>query len=388
MSMAHPIVVVGGGIVGTAIACRLQARGVETVLVERDSRPQGASFFSFASLTALDEPVPSLFALKCAGMDAWRRWQQELSDDLGVSWDGEIRWAETPQAAEQLQAKIAEGARRGYAVRALDAQELEQRLPNSRPTRVLAASYAPDDGQADPPRSIARMRQSFADSGGTSLVGRASLRFDEGEVHVRVGGDELLVSNVVVATGVETTAFLEKLGWDIPVDAVPGMLVLTEPAETVIPGAVYVNAATEPSIHLRQRGDGSVLIGEKSQEYSAGEATSSHARVLLQQAQQYFPGLAAAGISDFTVEERPMPRDSRPIIGSLPGMSSVYVATGHSGITLAPAIADLAAQELVDGEPARQLDDFRPARFSRSFAGSPGDSAATTFEVPAEIFLG
>ena len=54
--MDRPVVVIGGGIVGTAIAHELRLSGAPTVLVERDIEPQGASAFSFASLTSFDEP--------------------------------------------------------------------------------------------------------------------------------------------------------------------------------------------------------------------------------------------------------------------------------------------------------------------------------------------
>ena len=64
--MSAPIVVIGGGIVGSAIAWQLQKRGAPVVLVERDAEPQGASYFSFASLTALDEASTSLYACSSA----------------------------------------------------------------------------------------------------------------------------------------------------------------------------------------------------------------------------------------------------------------------------------------------------------------------------------
>ena len=70
--MSRPIVVIGGGIVGTTIAYELQKAGAPTILVERDLEPQGASAFSFASLTAFDEPQRDAYLLKTHGMIAWR----------------------------------------------------------------------------------------------------------------------------------------------------------------------------------------------------------------------------------------------------------------------------------------------------------------------------
>lgn len=384
--MSSPIVVVGGGIVGTAIAWQLQKRGAPVVLVERDAEPQGASFFSFASLTAFDEPSTSLYALKCLGMSHWRSWQRDMGE-LGVTWDGEVRWAETAESAERLKNKIDEAVRRGYPVETLNYEQLIQRLPNVRPSRVVAASLATDDGQADPPAAIARLREAFTEASGAIETGRASLRFDGDHVVVRVGTQDLEASRVVIAAGAETSAFLDKLGWDLPMAPSPGLLVRTAPVPALITGTVYVSTESGPSIHLRQVSAGNLLIGELSQDYAAKDPTLEHAKQLLRQAQRLLPGLSGTEVEQFTVEWRPMPRDGMPIVGSLPGMSSIYLATTHSGVTLAPALADLIAKELLDNHPAHQLQGCRPARFAAREA-SLAKEVESAFEGATEIFLG
>ncbi|MDP9233972.1 MAG: FAD-binding oxidoreductase, partial [Actinomycetota bacterium] len=97
--MTDPVVVIGGGIVGSAIAFELQRQGTATILVERNVDPHGASAFSFASLTAFDEPLRDVYLLKSAGMVGWRRWSKELGVGIGFRQEGEIRWAETETAA-------------------------------------------------------------------------------------------------------------------------------------------------------------------------------------------------------------------------------------------------------------------------------------------------
>lgn len=382
-----PVVVVGSGIIGSSIAWQLQSRGVQTILVERDAQPQGASYFSFASLTAMDEPNKALFALKCLGMAHWRRWQKELDDTLGVRWEGEIRWAETEEGARRLRTKIDEAVRRGYEIQELSELQVLERLENSRPSSVLAACCAPQDGHAEPRRAIARLRAAFQDKGGTPMVGRASLRFEDDQLFVRVGEDLIAASGVVVATGAETHAFFEKLGWDIPMVPSPGLLVVTDHVEPLVPGVVYINAGTGPSIHLRQLNDGRVVIGERTQDFVVKEPNIGHAKVILEQAQKYFPALAAARIQQFTVEWRPMPADGMPIIGPLPGIPSIYVATGHSGVTLAPVIAELVAQELVDKKPAANLDQCRPDRFVTRQLDLV-NQVESAFAMPSEVFLG
>ncbi|MFQ5567527.1 MAG: FAD-dependent oxidoreductase, partial [Paracoccaceae bacterium] len=61
---------------------------------------------------------------------------------------------------------------------------------------------------------------------------------------------------------------------------------------------------------------------------------------------------------------RPTPADGHPIIGPVPGRDGVYVAVMHSGVTLAPGVAELVAGEVLEGAEADLLAPFRPDRFS------------------------
>jgi len=360
--MTKPIVVVGSGIIGTAVAWQLQACGAGAVLVG-DAEPRGASYFSFASLSRFDEPLSEVYALKGLGMSKWRKWERELGD-IGLRWDGEIRWAETPEAAHTLDEKIARASKRGSSARAISRDELARRLPSSKPAQVLAASFEPEVGQANPRKAVAKLREALVDAGGTLLVGHASLRCEGDTILVHVGKREVEAASVVVAGGAETAGLLKKLGWEALMRPSPGLLAITEPTAPVLTGTVYVSSVDGPAIHLRQLADGRVVIGERSQEYAASQPTISHALELFRQAQKSFPMLSATRVDQFTLEWRPMPRDGMPIVGPLPGFPAIYVATSHSGVTLAPAIAELVARELVDGQAAAELSAFRPARFA------------------------
>lgn len=92
-------------------------------------------------------------------------------------------------------------------------------------------------------------------------------------------------------------------------------------------------------------------------------------------------------VDHFTVEWRPMPTDKMPIVGPLPGMSSIYVATGHSGVTIAPAPAHLISKEVLGGEEQERLKAFRPGRFSARRANGYR-SIEEAFTGASEMFIG
>jgi hypothetical protein len=73
--------------------------------------------------------------------------------------------------------------------------------------------------------------------------------------------------------------------------ASPGMLVVTTPVSPLTDKVVYAPGGPGPPVHLRQRPDGTVLLGERSQEAVAYDPSLEHARALLAQAARFFPAL-------------------------------------------------------------------------------------------------
>jgi glycine/D-amino acid oxidase-like deaminating enzyme len=58
-----------------------------------------------------------------------------------------------------------------------------------------------------------------------------------------------------------------------------------------------------------------------------------------------------------------MPQDEFPIVGPVPSVAGFYVAVTHSGVTLAPLIGQLVAQEVTTGESSPWLAEYRLERF-------------------------
>lgn len=385
--MERPVVVIGGGIVGTAIAHELQLKGAPTILVERDAEPQGASAFSFASLSSFDESQRDVYLLRNHGMIAWRQWSKIYGTELGTSFPGELRWAESIEGGRFLSEVFQRAHGRGYPVRLMKGEDVTKLEPSSRFSGTFTATFAPEDGQAQPVKAIDTLMNAFREHGGTLLIGRASLMVEEAGMTVRVGEDRIEASTVIVAAGAETTALLERLGWDIPMDPSPGLLCVTEPVERFLNRTVYVYPHEEVPVHLRQLDDGRVLIGERAQDEVAKDPTIHHARLLLDQARKAFPILEQVGVDHFTVEWRPMPRDGMPIVGRMPGLDSLYVATAHSGVTLAPALAHFVAEEIVDNAEVDHLKSFRPSRFAAHGADAYR-SVEEAFSGASDLFLG
>jgi glycine/D-amino acid oxidase-like deaminating enzyme len=164
-------------------------------------------------------------------------------------------------------------------------------------------------------------------------------------------------------------------------------MVRTTPGEPIAEQVAYVTPQSGPAIHLRQDADGSVTLGERSQEWVADDPSREHAEMLLRQATQFWPALADSQIERFTIEWRPMPADGLPIIGPAPGFPSLYVAAMHSGVTLAPAVGELIAKELAEGKRLSPLAPFRVERFDVRHIEMEQD-VDRLFGLAPDLFLG
>jgi glycine/D-amino acid oxidase-like deaminating enzyme len=358
------VVVVGGGILGCSIAVHLADRGVRPVLIDPQRPGQGASTGSFASISAFGKDPASHFQLACAAMAGWPRFAERLGADVGLRRAGEVRWAADPEDGRRLAALVAGARQQGYPVRPVDRAELARLLPQARIGSVAAACFAANDGQVEPPLVLRACRRVLEEAGARLLCGRARVRLDDDGVRVEVGDEVLWPRTCVLAAGAEAVQVAAAVGLEVPTVSSPGMLVATRPLPPLTDRVVYVPGGPGPPVHLRQRADGSVLVGERTQETPATDPGLSHGRALLAQAARAFPALSGVPVERWWLAWRAMPADRLPIVGPLPWLGSLYLAVSHSGVTLAPALGRLVAAEVAEGVPDGPLAPFRPGRFA------------------------
>src|SRR5207302_160656 len=98
---------------------------------------------------------------------------------------------------------------------------------------------------------------------------------------------------------------------------------------------------------------------------AAGAAPHEWAKQLLQRLPQYVPEAEGARLSRWSVGVRPIPADERTSAGRVPNLPGYAEIVTHSGITLGPLLARLAAAELLDGRVDPMLTPFRPDRFAQ-----------------------
>ena len=369
METDHPtVVVIGAGIVGSAIAMHLAERGLRPVLVDQAPAAQGASARSFASLSAFGADPVAYHELACAALTSWSRWAERLGE-VGFRRGGQLRWEVNPAEGRQLAEQVERARSRGYPVAPVGEAELRRLLPAAEPGPVAAACHAPRDGQVEPALVVAACHAATRASGGQLLLGEpARIRLDDAGLRVDVDDRSLRPDTVVLAAGAESIAVAREVGLEIPTLASPGVVVETGPLPAFTDAVVYLPSGPGPRVFLRQRPDGAVLLGERSQETVGSDLSQSHGQALLGQAARFLPVLRAARATRHLLGWRSMPADRLPIVGPVPGLDRLYLAVAHRGVTLAPLLGRLVAEEVATGEPAWLLAPFRPSRFAERAA--------------------
>lgn len=116
-----------------------------------------------------------------------------------------------------------------------------------------------------------------------------------------------------------------------------------------------------PEFELRESRDGHLLMTALHKEGATAEDLQQLAGRTIEHLRSSFGHSDHLSLIGYGVCKRPMPADG-PIIGYTTSDKSVYVAVMHSGVTLAPTVGRLIAEELVNGKDMSELEGCRPQK--------------------------
>ena len=175
---------------------------------------------------------------------------------------------------------------------------------------------------------------------------------------VATRGGEIAADGVVVAAGSPTPAILASLGINFEINAPAGLLVTTN-----ILGKQLNHINLGPAAHVRQLQDGRLLAGADFVGTFDPLEPANSARALVNKLQDLF-GAPQLALENHVIGFRPTPLDGFPAIGPVQGFAGLYVVVSHSGVTLAPALGEMAADEIMYGERHPLLAPYRFDRFA------------------------
>ncbi len=354
--MAHRIIIVGGGIIGATFAYRLALSGADVTLLDAERKVGGvATPNSWGWINASWGNAENYFRLRLHSMGLWRKLDKDIPG-LAVQWTGGLLW-DLPEA--DLRAYVQQQSGWGYDVRLVDSIEISKLEPNIGVVPQIAA-LAVCEGSVEPTHAVEKILQAAQLLGADILQGVRVKRLVEGDgriIGVMTDDGILEADDVVLCAGVATTELLQPLGLKIAIDTPPGLLVHSEPVGETLNGLVMA-----PELHVRQTPDGRLVAGSDFAGMDPGDDAEAAAEKLFHMLQGFIRGGDALKLSHHTVGYRPTPQDGVSVIGRVDNLNGLYVCCTHSGITLAPALAELGTREILTDEIQDMLQPFRPAR--------------------------
>lgn len=365
------IVVIGGGVIGCAVAWRLAREGAAVTVLERGRIGQEASWAAAGMIAAQADTHVSgpFFDLCLRGRDVFASTMETLGaespvdpeyDHTGVL-DVAFNDAERVELEERGRWQLGAGG----TVEELSGAAARKLEPALAP-EVIYALYFPLDRRTD----NRRLTQAYA--AGASLRGAAivegasaaSIAVTNGQASgVRIHDGTVYPADIVVNAAGAWTSQISGLEADrIEITPVRGQILCFESR----PGSVKSSILSTRG-YLVPRRDGRVLAGSTLDQAGYDKSvTLAGVDGIARGAIAMVPGLAAMRLREVWAGLRPAARDFLPVIGASPSIPNVLYATGHfrSGILLSAITAEIVTDLAMGRAPQIDLRPFAPARFS------------------------
>lgn len=368
-SQSFDVVVAGGGIVGAACALACAQAGLRVALVERDIFGGGATAAGMGHIVVMDDSEAQ-FALTRRSQQLWQALSHSLPSSAEYEAPGTLWVAADEEEFAEAERKHVWLAQRDVPSRLLSGRELAELAPNLR-AGLAGALLVIQDAVVYPPAAALHFAQEAQALGATLVVGRSVVHLGDGQA-VLDDGTHLRASRVVNALGAD--ALLCTPG--IPVKKRKGHLAITDRYPGFIRHQLvelgYLKSAHSVSadsvaFNVQPRRTGQVLIGS-SRQYGNQDSGVDHATLatMLQRATAYLPSLAHLNVIRVWTGFRAATPDKLPLIGPVPGDSTLWLATGHEGlgITTALATAELLAAHFTGRAHAIPAAPYLPGRFT------------------------
>ena len=396
------ILVIGGGIAGTATACYLAQYGHEVTLLEQHELATEASGLNAGTIWASGwGHTPDLSStLSMGGLDIFKTLQLDLGYAIEFRQSGSLQAIQTEEQYAFAQEEVREWEVQGHQVELLAPRDARSIEPELSP-RILGCLYYPHGGNANPVKTVHAVASLARQHGATMLTQHevtGIVRLDDDTYQVVTPPATFKAKTLVLAAGPWCRSLGAMLGLHIPVYAVRGQMWAT----AAVPPRIFHSIGALESHHYwhihshdesgsygyeqtplelthrqdqrltrhlygRQTRDGEIIFGGDRQvdvltlqrpcpEQAGIETNRAHVLEL-------FPFLENLPITRTWAGWMPFTRDLHPLIGKVPFLENLYLLTGlsSSGFEKGLMSGKLLAEYIHKGEAVPILAEADPA---------------------------
>ena len=365
MAQNADVVVVGGGLVGLAIAYGLVRQKLRVTVCYEGDRAFRASRGNFGLVWVQGKGVDSAPYARLTAHSArrWPDYARRLQRDSGIApghvgRGGLSLYLDDDELAQKSAAMAAlKSHTPEFAYQVLDAARVGRYLPDVSP-RIAGGIFSPQDGHVDPLRTLHALLAAFTALGGTYWP---RCRVDDiacrsGNFSLTTSQQTLRSARVVLAAGLGNARLAPLVGLYAPVLPVRGQVMITERVAPFLP---------YPTTSVRQTSDGTVQIGDSQERVGLDDGTLPETlAAMARRAVALFPLLHSAQVVRTWGALRIMTPDGLPLYEESPTHRGAFVASCHSGVTLAAAHSELIAPWIAGNATPDFLETFNGCRFT------------------------
>ena len=363
------VIVVGGGLFGPATAYGLRQLGLDTVVLDDGDDVLRAARGNFGLVWVQSKGM---------GMHRYHAWSREsaqlygefageLNEESGIAiahrHDGGMHIllgeAEREQRRREMDIMRQQAGVEGFDCEIIDREEVEKMLPGVRLGHdVVGASFSEHDGDVNPLKLLRALHTSFQRMGGKMRTDChvQAIRHDGSAFIAETRNGNFTAPKIVLACGHGITRLAPMVGLDTPIVPQRGQVLVTERVKPLLGMALG---------SVRQTDEGTVQIGNSEEDVGYDDGTTvSVSQAMAQRAVALFPQLAGLRLIRTWGCIRVLTPDKCAIYDESEKFPGAYVATSHSGVTLAAVNARHTARWIGTGETPPGFEEFSAKRFN------------------------
>jgi sarcosine oxidase subunit beta len=366
----YDTIIVGGGIIGCAIAYNLQKEGNRVLVIEKEEIGAGGSSRNGGGVRQSARDPREMALAMYAIQKHWPTLSEELGVDVEYCQQGNLRLGKTDAHIEFLTGLVNSGQACGLDVKMISGDEARSINPHLSQD-VIGASWCPTDGHANPMVATLAFYKRALELGAEFIIGEEieSVIIRKGKaVGVQSKDEAYYADKVLIAGGYGSRKIAATAGIQLPIHKVLLETLVTEAQPFMFEQMLGTAGA---DFYGHQTKHGSFVFGGSSgyEQYEYEKETTSlksyTAPSICRGILGYFPELANINIvrnwGGFIEETS----DKVAILGDVAEVPGLYLAcgfTGH-GFGIAPGVGKVMSDVILGKNPDVDIEALRYNRF-------------------------
>lgn len=353
--MKYKVCIIGGGIIGTAIAYFLGKLGENSVAIfEKRYLSSGATGRCGGGIRQ-QWSTKSNVRLAMRSVEFFKKFKEEVGMDIEYRQGGYLLLSYSEEEARQFEKNVEMQREEGLDVEILSPRMVSKRYPYINTDGLILATFCPTDGHANPHKATFGYANA-AKKMGIDIYTHTEVNGIEVKngkicgIHTSKGYFECDI--VVNAAGAWSKEVGMMAGVQLPTESYRHQIFVTEPLEYFFP---FMAISFSGNFYMRQALHGQFIMGQGDKDEKPGineNVTFRFEKEMARKMTKIFPFLENVRILRHWSGEYNMSPDAQPILGKSDKIDNFYYAIGFSGhgFMLAPAVGEAIAELIVFGK--------------------------------------